>query len=188
VEAARRSGSLITARFALEQGREVFAVPGSPMDPRAEGTNDLIRNGATLCAEADHVISVISPMLGHVPEPPAAAREPGPPAFGGARTLWDELDLPELDTASPASVVDYDADERENAAHSGTDGDRILRLLDAAPIGVDDLARQAEMPIRAVQLALLDLELAGRLERHGGNAVSLIEGPAHRAVTQGANA
>ena len=64
VEAARRSGSLITARFALEQGREVFAVPGSPLDPRAEGTNDLIRQGATLVSEVEHVTSAIAPLLG----------------------------------------------------------------------------------------------------------------------------
>jgi len=64
VEAARRSGSLITARFALEQGREVFAVPGSPLDPRAEGTNDLIRDGATLCAGVEHVTSVLEVFLG----------------------------------------------------------------------------------------------------------------------------
>ena len=63
VEAARRSGSLITARFALEQGREVFAVPGSPLDPRAEGTNDLIRDGATLCAGVEHVTSVLEPLI-----------------------------------------------------------------------------------------------------------------------------
>lgn len=58
VEAAHRSGSLITARFAAEQGREIFAVPGSPLDPRADGTNDLIRNGATLCACADAWLKV----------------------------------------------------------------------------------------------------------------------------------
>lgn len=63
VEAARRSGSLITARFALEQGREVFAVPGSPLDPRAEGTNDLIRQGATLVSEVEHVLSVLDPLI-----------------------------------------------------------------------------------------------------------------------------
>src|ERR687893_1002249 len=62
VEAARRSGSLITARFALEQGREVFAVPGSPLVPRAEGTNDLIREGAMLCASVEHVTTVLDPL------------------------------------------------------------------------------------------------------------------------------
>ena len=63
IEAARRSGSLITARFAMEQGREVFAVPGSPLDPRAEGTNDLIRQGANLCSSAEHVIETLMPLI-----------------------------------------------------------------------------------------------------------------------------
>src|SRR5262249_44343570 len=64
VEAAKRSGSLITARFALEQGREVFAVPGSPLDPRAEGTNELIKQGATLVTDAADVSAVLRPILG----------------------------------------------------------------------------------------------------------------------------
>jgi DNA processing protein len=76
VEAAQRSGSLITARFALEQGREVFAVPGSPLDPRAEGTNRLIKQGATPVTEAADVINVLAPILGRLPEPPGPAPEP----------------------------------------------------------------------------------------------------------------
>jgi DNA processing protein len=64
VEAAKRSGSLITARLALEQGREVFAVPGSPLDPRAEGTNSLIKQGATPVTEADDIVSVLRPIIG----------------------------------------------------------------------------------------------------------------------------
>ena len=71
VEAAEGSGSLITARFALEQGREIFAVPGSPLDPRAKGTNRLIRDGATLTEGAADVIDGLRPILGH------DFREPG---------------------------------------------------------------------------------------------------------------
>src|SRR5438128_3066641 len=74
VEAARRSGSLITVRFALEQGREVFAVPGSPIDPRAEGTNGLLKQGATLVTEAPDVLAVVEPILGH--RSLVSAREP----------------------------------------------------------------------------------------------------------------
>ena len=94
VEAARRSGSLITARFALEQGREVFAVPGSPLDPRAEGTNDLIRDGATLCAGVEHVTSVLEPLIASGPRLDQGAEEPHHAL--GAEELWDELDLPDI--------------------------------------------------------------------------------------------
>ena len=79
VEAAKRSGSLITARFALEQGREVFAVPGSPLDPRAEGTNGLIKQGATPVTEAADIISVLEPIM---TEKKIPAREPEPLADG----------------------------------------------------------------------------------------------------------
>src|SRR6202048_1292529 len=71
VEAAQRSGSLITARMALEQGREVFAVPGSPLDPRAEGTNGLLKQGATLVTEAQDVIAVLEPIIGQLRQTPA---------------------------------------------------------------------------------------------------------------------
>jgi DNA processing protein len=76
IEAAQRSGSLITARFALEQGREVFAVPGSPLDPRAEGTNGLIKQGATPVTEAADVINVLAPILGRLPDPPGPPPQP----------------------------------------------------------------------------------------------------------------
>jgi predicted Rossmann fold nucleotide-binding protein DprA/Smf involved in DNA uptake len=90
VEAARRSGSLITASFALEQGREVFAVPGSPLDPRAEGTNDLIRGGATLCSAAEHVTAVLAPLIGTEPAAPSQGREPV--SGGRSRTRLAPLD------------------------------------------------------------------------------------------------
>src|SRR5204862_1862701 len=80
VEAAKRSGSLITARMALEQGREVFAVPGSPLDPRAEGTNGLLKQGATLVTEASDVIAVLRPILGQSIELPAQEPDAMPPA------------------------------------------------------------------------------------------------------------
>jgi DNA processing protein len=173
VEAARRSGSLIIARFALEQGREVFAVPGSPLDPRAEGTNDLIREGATLCAAVEHVTSVLAPLIGGLPAGGAGASEGGEEGRAVHEPLWDELDLDEVGGAPAAPIVveGWDAPSDE----AGDDHRRtVVDLLGPAPIGVDDLARQAGVPVRTVQLILLELELGGRLERHGGNVVSLV--------------
>jgi DNA processing protein len=141
VEAARRSGSLITARFALEQGREVFAAPGSPLDPRAEGSNDLIKQGATLVTDATDVIAVLRPIFG---EPVAlAATEPDP---------------------APVPGAEPDGDERT----------RILALLGPTPVPIDDLVRLSGSSPAGVRVVLLELELAGRLERHGGALVSLV--------------
>lgn len=146
IEAAKRSGSLITARLAAEQGREVFAVPGSPLDPRAEGPNDLIRNGATLCGHADHIIEVLEPILGRAGQ----EIEPGGLSLPDQPPLFQTADLPA--SAETVQVVD---------------------LLSPTPVQIDELVRVAEMPLRVVQIALLELEIAGRLERHGGNRVSL---------------
>ncbi len=170
VEAARRSGSLITARFALEQGREVFAVPGSPLDPRAEGTNDLIREGATLCAGVEHVTSVLDPLIASGPRTETGAEETH--RLLDTEELWDELDLPEIPRA-PTGSVSPDAGWDDEQADLATG---LIGLLGASPISVDDLVRQSGWSIRAVQTTLLELEMAGRLERHGGNAVSLIPG------------
>ncbi len=138
VEAAHRSGSLITARIAAEQGREVFAVPGSPLDPRAAGTNDLIKQGATLTTEASDVINAVEPIMGR----PLALREP------------DDEPL----------ASEPEANERA----------RIVSLLGPSPILLDDLIRMAGTSPAIVRTVLLELELAGRLERHGGGLVSLI--------------
>jgi DNA processing protein len=144
IEAAKRSGSLITARFALEQGREVFAVPGSPLDPRTEGTNSLLKQGATLVTEAADVLAAIAPILG----PPSAAP-----------------------TAQP--VV---RDEPPRPADSEPDGQArndVARLLGPTPVGLDDLVRLSGASPAMVRQVLLELELAGRIERHGGGLVSM---------------
>ncbi|HZH51634.1 MAG TPA: DNA-processing protein DprA [Microvirga sp.] len=170
VEAARRSGSLITARFALEQGREVFAVPGSPLDPRAEGTNDLIRDGATLCADIEHVTSVLDPLIVAGPRTDSSAQEPR--HVPGIEELWDEFDLPEVQRAPLGPVPDDGFFEEGATAREADAG--LVALLGPSPVAIDDLVRQSGLSIRVVQTALLELELAGRLERHGGNAVSLL--------------
>ena len=138
VEAALRSGSLITARIAAEQGREVFAVPGSPLDPRAAGTNDLIKQGATLITQASDIIDAVEPILGR----PIEAREP------------DEDPL----------AAEPDAGDRA----------RIVGILGPTPVLLDDIIRLANASPAIVRTVLLELELAGRLERHGGGLVSLI--------------
>jgi DNA processing protein len=168
IEAARRSGSLITARFALEQGREVFAVPVSPLDPRDEGTNDLIREGATLCAGVEHVTSVLEPLIASGPRLDRSAEEPHHTL--GSEELWDELDLPDI-VRPPVRPVVPEAGLDEEASMGEAD---LIALLGPSPVAIDDLVRQSGFSIRNVQTALLELEIAGRLERHGGNAVSLI--------------
>ena len=142
VEAAKRSGSLITARLALEQGREVFVVPGSPLDPRAEGTNGLLKQGATPVTEAADIVSVVRPIIGL--DLPGS----GPEISGG------EL----MDGADP-----------DNGGRS-----QVMALLGPAPVSVDDLIRLSNTSPRAVRIMLLELEIAGRLERHGGGLVSLV--------------
>ena len=139
VEAAQRSGSLITARLANEQGREVFAVPGSPLDPRAAGTNDLIKQGATLVTDASDVIQMVTPIM--------------------ERPLVSPLEEPDGDPFAG------DPEDSERA--------RIVSLLGPTPISIDDLIRLAGTSAAVARTALLELELAGRLERHGG-LVSLI--------------
>jgi len=137
VEAAKRSGSLITARLALEQGREVFAVLGSPLDPRAEGTNSLIKQGATPVTD-----SVLQPIMGT--ELPA-----------------QERDSEDEETAQQA---DPEPDDRA----------RIVALLSPTPVSIDDLIRLSGTSPRIVRMVLLELEIAGRIERHGGGLVSIL--------------
>jgi DNA processing protein len=139
VEAAPNSGSLITARCAVEAGREVMAVPGSPLDPRAQGCNQLIREGATLVQNAEDVFEAINPMR------------------------IRPFRQPDRDYAAPEPSAD--ADERTRQAVTG--------LLNGTPVPVDEIIRQAELAPAIVHTVLLELELAGRLERHAGGRVSL---------------
>lgn len=167
VEAARRSGSLITARFALEQGREVFAVPGSPLDPRAEGTNDLIRQGATLVSDATHVTDVIAPLLaGGADARSVEALAVDRPDLADAPIFWDELDVDGIVLPLPAE--DFAPPEPTD------DRARLIAYLSPTPIGTDELARTAGLSVRVVQTTLLELELDGRIERHGSGSVSLV--------------
>lgn len=138
VEAAPKSGSLITARLAGEAGREVMAVPGSPLDPRAQGCNGLIRDGAILIQSAADVLETIRPIDVRMVRSPGSRFEGPPP-----------------DDAS-------DVERRD-----------LLSLLGPVPVAVDELIRQSGLPPAIVQTVLLELELAGRLERHAAGRVSL---------------
>ena len=149
VEAAARSGSLTTARFALEQGRDVFAVPGSPLDPRCRGSNDLLRHGAILTEGAEDVLAQLGAQLKHPAPPPPRPALP-PPAIMG----W-----PLAGTQAPAA---------DDAAL-----ELITERLGPTPVAVDELVRQCHLSAAAVATLLLELELAGRVERHPGNLVSL---------------
>ena len=139
-EAAPQSGSLITARLAADAGREVMAVPGSPLDPRAQGCNQLIRDGATLIQSASDVLECVGTLNGRLASP-LKAFEP-------------------LRAPVPAEL-DHNI------------GPQIEELLGPSPVPVDELVRQSGAEPGAVQLALLELDLAGRLDRHAGNKVSL---------------
>jgi DNA processing protein len=138
VEAAPKSGSLITARLAGEAGREVMAIPGSPLDARSHSCNQLIRDGAILVQTPDDVIELLSGFTG---SPRSSFREPE------AAVLFDMAEASE-----PAELAD---------------------LLTTAPVAVDELIRQSGDSAAAVQLALLEMELSGRLVRHAGGRVSL---------------
>lgn len=143
IEAGLKSGSLITARLAAEQGREVFAVPGSPTDPRSKGANKLIRDGAQLTESVDDIINILSTL-------PDTLQERKAPAY---QTITPE--------PIPSNVVD---EARKS----------MLQLLGLAPVTVDELVRSGQFSHAVVSLVLLELELAGRLDRHPGGAVSLI--------------
>jgi DNA processing protein len=157
VEAARGSGSLITARLAAEQGREVLAAPGSPLDPRAEGTNDLLRDGATLCARVEDALSALEPLRTHASVGRVEETRPND-------DLW--LDEP-ADAGEPAWA------ERDDSGETAVGG-RVAALLGPAPVSIDVLARVANADVRLVRAALIELELAGRIERSGGDRVALL--------------
>ncbi|HJS84635.1 MAG TPA: DNA-processing protein DprA [Acetobacteraceae bacterium] len=155
IEAAPRSGSLITARLAQEAGRELFAVPGSPLDPRARGSNDLIRQGA-------HLTETASDVLDNLPDHPSRvgiARAPlfargTPDGFGEPGPVWEEPAEPQATLAAARS--------------------QVIELLDASPTAVDDLVRRCQFSPAAVMAVLLELELAGRIETLSGARVALL--------------
>lgn len=169
VEAARRSGSLITARMAGEQGREVFAVPGSPLDPRCEGTNDLLKAGAMVVTSVEDIVTVLRPLAGEAPRAPRLFREP--PAEETA-TLYQEWEDDSDGAGVPAGRhAPEDGETADETDPDMSDANRLLALMSVDPVEIDLLSRMSGLDMRAVQAALIDLELAGQLIRHGGNRV-----------------
>lgn len=148
IEAARRSGTLVTARFAGEQGRDVFAVPGHPLDPRAEGTNQLLKSGATLVTEPRDVIDALAPQL--------ARGEAGLTDTPAARFVPDAASADPIGLSNPG--------DRERA--------RVLSLLGPHPIDIDEIVRATALGIRDVRILLMELDLAGEIVRHGHQLVS----------------
>jgi len=144
VEAARRSGSLVTARLAAEQGGDVFAIPGHPLDPRAEGTNRLLKSGATLVTEPEDLLSALAPLAGTAPSPSYEEPEDEPPT-------------------APAPYTPL----------CDSDRDQVIAALGTAPVDINTLVRGTGLKIRSVQVAFIELALAGRIERHGNGFVSL---------------
>jgi DNA processing protein len=159
VEAALKSGSLITARLALEAGRELFAVPGSPLDARARGSNDLLRQGATLVETAEDVLAALPEAA---PSPGVVPRSPRPQA--AARVVEEEQDEA---SEEPGDAPDPGGDETARA--------RLIleTLLSPTPVSVDEVLRRCPCSGAAVNAALLELDLEGRLERLPGNRVAL---------------
>ncbi|ELT49440.1 DNA-processing protein DprA [Brucella sp. ZJ1_1] len=150
VEAAERSGSLISARMAGDMGRTVFAVPGSPLDPRARGTNLLLKQGATLVTEANDVIEMLRPLAGSSAYPTDMPTQP--------------------DLLSPAM------EEPESYQPIATEEQRdiVIDALGPVPTDIDTLVRHTGLDTGAIQLILLKLDLAGRLHRYARNQVALV--------------
>ncbi len=151
IEAARKSGSLITARMASEIGRDVFAVPGHPLDPRAEGTLKLIKEGATLATSASDIIEALNPI--------------------GA-SLQDGLCEPALKYSFKASSG---PPTEPHTPPDEADTEKVLSALSPNPIDMDEVARATGLTIRAVRSIIFELDLSGRIEHHGQQLIALRE-------------
>ncbi len=174
VEAERRSGTLITARFAREQGRELFAVPGSPLDPRAEGTNDLLAEGAFMCRSAADVVDRLAPLARRGAASYGMLAEPG--AGYIHEPLWDEYD----DDAPFRGVPGRRARSRSGCGSAAAEKPApapIEQILGPTPLSVDELARVSGWTPAEIRMRLQELELEDRIERHSGDRVSLRQRP-----------
>jgi DNA processing protein len=166
VEAAERSGSLITARMATEAGRLVFAIPGHPVDPRSAGTNGLIREGAELARSAEDIIEVVRPLAAKAPTSIPNAFVP--------RASVAPAHIAEKSKQLPQSLTQLVLPKNIAAVSEDDLPDLLYALLGPSPTSVDDLIRECGEAASKVQAALLELELAGRIERGAGGVVTAI--------------
>ena len=154
VEASRKSGSLLTANFALDQGRDVFAVPGSPMDPRCGGTNYLLKQGAVITESVSDILDNLSQNIAAIQKP-------------AQRRLFEE----------DSGEFEQEFIDIENIEHEITNHDYDAKILDkisVSPISADDIAKQTGVPIKIILTILLEKELAGMIQRHGDGKISRI--------------
>jgi DNA processing protein len=166
IEAAKRSGTLITARLANEQGREVFAVPGHPLDPRAEGTNQLIKDGASMATAADDVLEALSRLHSAPHFRDLAAPAPGPPESA--------IGLMSASVVVPTHDVSRLPEAPTRVAPAASQAlDLVEQALGPAPVAIDEIGRATGLATRDVQIAIMELALAGVVEFHGGQLVSL---------------
>ncbi|MEM7496970.1 MAG: DNA-processing protein DprA [Pseudomonadota bacterium] len=155
VEAAARSGSLITARCALEQGREVLACPGAPEDPRAAGCNELIRDGAALVRHVDDVLEAIAPLRRR-----------------GFSEGADEFRFDIGAFEEPSGYEDFADLDPEGAEDDSALAEQIMGLISASPVEIDELARLSGAAPAQLSLVLLELDLAGRIALLPGSLVA----------------
>jgi len=159
IEAAVRSGTLITARLALEQGREVFAVPGSPQDPRARGSNNLIRQGATVTEGIGDITEIIDVMHPPTPVPKDSSQTP--------------VIESDLFPTPPSSIDETNLSDDDNCSKPHDPHTLIEGLLNPTPISIDRIVRDTDLSTTQVTMVLLEMEMSGMIERSPGNCVSL---------------
>ncbi|MBX4335718.1 DNA-processing protein DprA [Bartonella raoultii] len=157
VEAAMRSGSLITARQAAEMGRLIFAIPGSPLDPRSVGTNNLIKDGALLTTHPSDIVEALTPLT--------------PPTVNIQPNLFEEPSSLQLEGESCHSSNK----KNDNPSSFGDNAERaaVLSALSTTPIDLDTLSNHSGVSLQNLYLLLMELDLAGKLTRHCGGYVSL---------------
>jgi DNA processing protein len=147
IEATKRSGTLITSRFALEYNKEVYAVPGSPLDSKAQGTNELLKNGANIALSPDSIVKDLDYLTQK------------------NLSFVKELSLKFMDNSIKSIPSEDDL-----RLHRGN----LLRSLSHSPISIGDIVDQLDIPINILNCLLIELELAGKVQRLAGDKVCLV--------------